>query len=868
MNDEARLLFHELADLTPDERKRVLSERPLDPEVRSEVQSLLNYDSTNDGHFTACIAGAADEVLRSAAGQEAGYCGPYRLVRLLGRGGMGSVYLGERTDGEIQQKVAVKLLNMEGDRPGWRDRFLKERQLLASLNHASIVHVIDAGHTQDGRPYLVMEYVDGVPIDIYCAQLSLRDRLMLFVRVCEGVSHAHKHLIIHRDLKPSNIFVDDSGQPKVMDFGIAKLLDENREKTQTIERLLTPSYASPEQFSGAIQTTATDIYSLGAVLHRLLAGDPPNEAGVPTDVAYILRKALRDEPEERYVSVEALGNDILAFLESRPVLARSGNNWYRTRKFLRRYWLPVTAALFAAISLTAGLGIANYERAVAQRRFLQVRRLAHTFVFDLHDEVAKLDGSTKIREMMVRTGLEYLDNLAKDAGGDLDLQSEIAAAYMKIGDAQGYPTKPNLGRIEAALTSYRKAGDIYRRVAASDTRYLPDLADYYLKFAGLVRFTDEPAEARKLAEAAIETFDRARAQNGFDAKLEDTYDGAWCALGDIDEDMDLTRKAYSEFSHCAELARAQVNKTKNRTALLAAAQATERIGTAARDLGLFAEALRALDEDQSALAQLLAASPHDPALHRRQALVFERRSEVYYDDRYPNLGDPARALENARRYLDATEEMVRRDPNNTSARFSQAVATFHVSSLVRVFDANAAADLARDSVRMFDGLLASGKPSFLNESRRLLALQQLGEAQLKLGSIVEARQSAESALAGQQSIRERNAKDMDARVKLVSMLVLTGQVYAASGDYQRSEHLLRRARDEAQQIAESRSITSLIALAHTEEALGMFYGRRHSIPEARTCYQRLAEVWRHFPESNEYTNRQYAAATRLLASLQ
>ncbi len=217
---------------------------------------------------------------------------------------MGTVYLAERTDGEIQQSVAVKLLRADDHRPAFRKRFLRERQFLASLNHPSIAHVIDAGHTDDGRPYLVMEYVDGVPIDIYCGSISLRDQLTLFQRVCDGVAHAHQHLIIHRDLKPSNILVDAAGHPKLLDFGIAKLLDETRiddtrDVTHTVERLLTPSYASPEQLNGSAQTTATDVYSLGAVLYKILTGRSPRESDgtLPAgDLDYILRKALRPEP--------------------------------------------------------------------------------------------------------------------------------------------------------------------------------------------------------------------------------------------------------------------------------------------------------------------------------------------------------------------------------------------------------------------------------------------------------------------------------------------------------------------------------------------------------------------------------------------
>src|SRR5579871_5375331 len=238
MNQDVRALFHELIDLSPDQRERILADRQIVGEIREEIESLLSFDSKNIQGITDCVADAAQQVLGSAKGQELGTCGPYRLVRLLGSGGMGTVYLGERSDGEIQQKVAVKLLRADAHRPAWRDRFLKERQLLASLNHPSIVHVIDAGHTPEGRPYLVMEYVEGVPIDGYSEGLALDELLSLFLRACEGVSHAHRHLIIHRDLKPWNILVDASGQPKLLDFGIAKLENETGDVTQAAEQLL------------------------------------------------------------------------------------------------------------------------------------------------------------------------------------------------------------------------------------------------------------------------------------------------------------------------------------------------------------------------------------------------------------------------------------------------------------------------------------------------------------------------------------------------------------------------------------------------------------------------------------------------------
>ena len=353
MNREVRLLFHELIGLPENQRLRILQERNVNPALRAEVESLLSFDSADERGLSDSVSNVAAQVLESASTADITDCGPYHLIRLIGSGGMGAVYLAERRGGEIEQHVAVKLLRADRHRHAWRERFLRERQLLASLQHPSIVHVIDAGHTEDERPYLVMEYVQGVKIDEFAKDIDVRARLRLFLRVCEGVAHAHRRLVIHRDLKPSNILVDASGQPKLLDFGIAKLLDDTGDLTQTLDRLLTPKYASPEQLAGAAQTTATDIYSLGAVLYKLLTGTAPREGhtatanseilppsrlnpDVPIDLDYIVAMALRTEPDDRYVSVDEFAADIRAALAWRPVRARSGNLWYRTRRYLRR----------------------------------------------------------------------------------------------------------------------------------------------------------------------------------------------------------------------------------------------------------------------------------------------------------------------------------------------------------------------------------------------------------------------------------------------------------------------------------------------------------------------------------------------------
>src|ERR1700722_14324210 len=323
--------------------------------------------------------------------------GPYRILRTLGVGGMGEVYLAERADAEFEQQVAIKVVH--GSLRGVQSRLKVERQILAQLDHPNIAHLLDGGSLPDGTAYIVMEYVDGVPIDVYCDSncLDIVARLKLFQTVCAAVHYAHQNLIVHRDLKPSNILVTAAGVPKLLDFGIAKLLDERQAGHHTLAmthadfRLMTPDHASPEQVRGQVITTASDIYVLGVLLYKLLAGispfiiptmrltdieraicekDPPlpshsirkddsaqSRAIVDAraasanrlrrilrgDLDNIVLMAMRKEPERRYASSQQMASDIQRYLEGKPVIARRDTMSYRTVKFVSRHWLPVAA---------------------------------------------------------------------------------------------------------------------------------------------------------------------------------------------------------------------------------------------------------------------------------------------------------------------------------------------------------------------------------------------------------------------------------------------------------------------------------------------------------------------------------------------
>ncbi|MEZ5063518.1 MAG: serine/threonine-protein kinase [bacterium] len=380
-------VFLEALDLEPEERSAFVEARCVErPDVGGEVLAMLDSHVRSELRVERLLGDSPDTDPLDLSGQR---IGAWRLERLLGRGGMGEVWLAERDD-EFHQKAAVKLV-----RPGWRaaelvSRFRHERQILARLRHPHIATLLDGGVASDGRPWLAMEYVDGAPINRWCTErhVSLRDRLRLFLKVCEAVQFAHGNLVVHRDLKPANILVTAEGRPVLLDFGIAKMLDPDDTSaalhaTRPGERILTPGNAAPEQTRGEPPTTATDVWALGVLLYELLSGEPPfaaegrspeeterrvreadpaapsSRAPAPDarwirgDLDAIVATALRKEPERRYGSVDQLSEDIGRWLTGMPVRARPDSLSYRTRKFLSRHRLPVAAGALLLGTLLA-----------------------------------------------------------------------------------------------------------------------------------------------------------------------------------------------------------------------------------------------------------------------------------------------------------------------------------------------------------------------------------------------------------------------------------------------------------------------------------------------------------------------------------
>ena len=579
-------IFNDAVELKSEARAEFLDNRINgDAEMREAVEKLLASDADAETMFDNLSFIAPQEFSTKDR------IGNYQIVRKIGEGGMGAVYLAER--GDLKQKVALKIIRHGADSEVILRRFRREQEILAALEHPFIARLIDVGVSGEGIPYLTMEYVEGEDLMVFCRRknLSVNEKLILFRKVCEAVSYAHSRLVVHRDLKPSNILVNEKGEPKLLDFGISKLISETESPeadkgTVTSLGMLTPNYASPEQFRGLTVSTSTDVYSLGVVLFELLTdalpyeitGKRPDEvaravleteperpssavlrplsvvsrASAPEDkkltnendgqqtkdgeqktnpkfqilnpkslrgdLDNIILKSLRKEPQRRYFSVEQFSEDLRRHLEGLPVTARPDTFSYRAEKFIRRNRAAVLASLIVLLTLVGGIAATSWQavraerqREIAERqkqetdkRFKQVRELANNIIFKYHDEIANLEGATKVRETLVKDAVNYLDSLAQEAGDDPAFRNELSAAYLRVGDVQGEAFQANLGDTAAAKQSYQKAIDLLEPFAADNQNYETQsrLLDAYGKMREILT-RDSPEQAEEIFNKSL-----------------------------------------------------------------------------------------------------------------------------------------------------------------------------------------------------------------------------------------------------------------------------------------------------------------------------------------------------------------------------
>lgn len=729
-------LFSAALELPADEQRVLLGNT--DAKLRREVEKLLaNYKSAEDFiDEPAVVEFGFEDSNDSLIGKK---IDDYLILKQIGAGGMGAVFLAEQQSENLSHRVALKLIKRGMDTNSVLKRFVMERQILANLEHPNIARFLDGGSTADGVPYFVMEYVEGVSLKKYCDthDLDIKGRLELFRKICAAVSFAHQNLIVHRDLKPSNILVTKTGEPKLLDFGIAKLLNpewslDSAEATATAFRIMTPEYASPEQLRGANVTTASDVYSLGVILYELLTGMRPfklesrspeevaqvvlteeplkpsaitnhklqitnseseaetlkqttddkknrqspiaNRKSLQGDLDNIILKALRKEPERRYQSVQEFAEDIRRHLEGLPVTATADTVSYRMAKFVKRHKAGVTAAVLIALTLLTATAVTAWqsvqirrERDKAEQRFRQVRKLANTVVFEYHDGIEKLVGSTAVREKMVKDALEYLDNLSAESSGDADLQRELAAAYTKVGDVQGNPYLANLGDQNGALSSHQKALAIRQALFSKtpqDAQTRVDLALSFEKVGDVLWAKGSNAESKESYQKALTMIENLDAEKSLPSSENYSFVRLYNRIGYTQEqigDFEGALESYQKSRIYGEnLIKAEPANTKYRRGL---AVGYLKIGDILHLTKNYPEAAKYFQNSLTTFEEL-AADESNAAAQRDLTLSLARIAAAQIE-----LGEYEKSLKTNRRTLQIQEKLAAADPNNLQIHF-------------------------------------------------------------------------------------------------------------------------------------------------------------------------------------------------------
>ena len=863
--------------------------------------------------------------------------GPYKIVEQIGLGGMGEVYRAFRADDQYKKQVAFKVVRGGQDSAFVVGRFKNERQILASLDHPNIARMHDGGTTEDGVPYFVMELIEGQPIDQYCAKhgLSVPERLNLFLQVCSAVQYAHQRLIIHRDIKPTNILVAPDGTPKLLDFGIAKILDSEAveggfEPTLTMFRVLTPGYASPEQVKGEPITTASDVYSLGVVLYELLTGHHPyrsansspqeiaravceveperpsaavqrndrnqdrnkgpnNETRTPRndsksssdstnaslaisaeerrktlrgDLDNIVLMALRKDPKRRYSSVEQFAEDIRRHLGNLPVIARQDTVRYRTSKFISRHRAGVAAAAIVLVTLLVAMAItvrqaqiAREQRTRAEQRFNDVRKLANSLIFEIHDSIQNMPGATAPRKLLLDRALQYLDSLAKESSGDASLQRELAAGYLRIGNLQGSTMDASLGQPKDALSSFRKALAIREAVAKANPGNAEDQLNLAIAHRALARMLDSAGEdgARPHAEEALAITDRLMASGSASVEVRGERSVEYEMLSDLQDGLGDAIGALDSMKKSLALRQGLIKANpQDRMKQRGTAIGYVKVGNALAAMGSRTEALQFYASGLEIL-ESLAKDSTDARARRELAVATIFRAGTLRID-----GNAAGALAANQRAFTILHAMAQADPQNATLQLDDAGGNAGIGiDLVILGRETEGEARLRKAIQLYQEILAHNRtdqqaPHYIGTSEIWL-----GEGLAKGGNLQAAVDSYQKAIANLDAPND----DPDMRAEAAIAHTRLGQALVRLGRAEEATAAYRKALAIAEPLAKAKppNTQALYAIADAYFDMGELSRMEAAkIPpglarsnqqwtEARDWYSKSADAWNKIP---------------------
>ena len=899
-DDRLADLFDRAVALGPESRDSFLAaECGSDTELLAELRGLLAADlaaTTNQAWDRSALCNAAQE---EATGPDSGIgeaLGPYRIVEMIGTGGMGKVYRAVRADSHYDKSVAIKRIKRGLDADRIVARLRSERQILSNLEHDNIARLLDGGTSADGLPYLVMEYVEGKQPGAYCDEhgLSLKQRLILFRQICSAVHYAHQRMVIHRDLKPGNIMVTSEGVPKLLDFGIAKVFGPDtafsaQPNTETATLPMTARYASPEQVRGERVTTATDIYSLGVILYELLTDHSPyrdperpahelmrsvceDEPGKPSiwrpelrgDLDNIIFKALRKNPAERYASVHGLSDDIQRFLDGRPVVARGEGIAYVATKFIRRNKVAVVSAVMVICALVAGVVATARARARAERRFNQVRQLAHAVVFDYHDAIEQLPGSTPVRERLVRDALKYLDSLTSDAD-DVGLERELVDSYVRISRVQGDSNYNNLGDTVGAIQSAAKAVGAAEKMLARDrgAGTLGSAAAAFLTQGSLMHSSGDLAGAERSLRRGIELRQEAARllPDNLDALL--ALSASWRALADLYggsgmQNLGRSNLALELYRRSAKLSESlALNHPKEIRPLEDRRDGRLTLAGLEADLGRSADTERELAEALKLGEEVIRREPSNTTEQLELANACLRSGLHLLDN-----SKPAVALAPMKRAEAILENLLSADPRNALYQRDLSVTESHLASALRATGQMTEALVHnRRSLALAGALSQSDPKSVEYRADKGISHRKLAETLLAAGLAKAAVEEATRAVSVLCEIAA-SSHDSYLQTHCVRARLANGEAQIKAGDWSGAADSYRTARELAAGVSAADPGNTVVRadLARAESGLGAVCRHQGDGARALAWYGRSASQWAEIRTKNALTSGDSARA--------